>query len=369
MTDQLILTFNQKHALYIQYEEKTINNNFNLTSSENTADVNVSNILGILQNQIKSSALLSNAFMLTNTIIPGREVQYFDYEVGFDNIRVGFAEYADASIFASDSFRVNDLHQIALKSLELRPVEISGVVSFIKDTYLDPGVNNFFHGSIEYYSVIKNFDSLDNLIDINTVPILPIGSENIFFERLVLSNKLNSDIFNTGKLLFFTYFTPDNPNIFVYRNGTLLEYIKDWIIADYPITNTILPPTGIPNSIGIKILNPNVYDIFTVSYTPVTTTTRADPTTLGNLAVNEDINTVNIIDLVGDASIRMGENNILFLNSKKNNGNTVAYSIIALVIVLRRNSENIDLSPSVSEYTFLTTSANPDKIESGFNAK
>ncbi len=320
-----------------------------------TSDIDISGITNVLQNQIASAALLRNGFFLNKKPIEGLNVEYFDYEIGFDNIRVGYGQYAYTSIFTSRALIVNDINQIALKATETRPLMSGAVITDVLSTYSSPGDGSYL-GSIEYYSIVQELDNQKNVLNTIVFPIIPIQSKNIFHERLILKYKNTSTIPNVGKLIFYTRLNDDATNILVYRNGSLLTYNQDWLLEDYPYTNNVLPPTGIPSSTGIKILFPSLYDIYTVSYTPIISGTRADPVALGDLDIHNDSNTINIVDLTGDCAAKMINDNIVALTNFSNK--TVQ---VFLMIILRRNTFDVTTSPSVLDYTLITSSSSGNK--------
>jgi len=353
------IVLNQTTALEVQYENKTISDNWNAITANEQASGSVDSIANELESSIKSSTLLQTAFMVQN-IPTGQQVKYFDYVIGFDSIKIGYGEYASDSIFVSSEITINSLQQIGLKSNELRPLESSGIISFTDQTYPTDNVG-FFHGSIEYNVVLQNYNNKDQLVDIDIIPIIPVGVETINHERLLLVNQVGtSQVPNSGVLRFYTPHFNDTQisKINVYRNGTLLTYTTDWIIEEYPYTNDFVPPNGLPNTVGIRILAPGPNDFFTVSYTPLLSNTSAHPLTLDNIDIEYDTSTdvptgIKVVDLVGDASATMNQSNIINVSDQKHNGQVISYTKINLSIILRRNSNNLNLTPAVTQYTLL----------------
>ena len=119
-------------------------------------------------------------------------------------------------------------------------------------------------GSLEYWIIKEDLDNDNdneaNVIKTSTFPIYPMGRENIFHERLVLTEASIGSIRNTGYLMHF----PDiEKSITVYRNG-------DVISPSTGVTQTENSPLGnyrMRYKIQIPTVNPG--DIFTVSYTPL----------------------------------------------------------------------------------------------------
>jgi hypothetical protein len=350
----------QLNALEVQYENKIISDNWDSIMSKNNPELSVDSISDEIHKSITSSKLLETAFMLEPSVIPGVQKKYFDYIIGFDNIRIGYSEYAIESIFVSSSVQIQNLQQIGLKAKELRPLEFGGAINFTEDTY-PVGDVGYFHSSIEYNAILQNFNDKNQLVDINIISLLPTGVTYINHERLFLSSKVGiTDIPNVGVLRFYvSHFMPEQKaDIKVYSNGTLIVIDTDWIIEAYPFTNDNIPPNGLPNTMGIRILRPNLNDFYTVSYMPLLSNTRANPINLDNINIEFDTGTymptgIKIIDLIGDASATIDKNNIINISSQKHNGQTIAYTKLNLTVILRRNSINNHLSSAVDEYTLL----------------
>lgn len=355
-TNKINIVVQQFNALEVQYENKQINDNFDSIAAGNDVIPNTDSIAQEIRTSVVSSSLLQNALMVAQTATPGQSVKYFDYTVGFDNIRIGFADYSTDSIYVSSSLTVNDITQIGLKAKEIRPLESGGNISNTSDTYPTTDVG-YFHGSIEYYAILQNYNENNQLVDINQLALLPSNSTYINHERLVLSNKVGvSDVPNSGVLRFYTLNNTDDQknNIKVYREGTLLTYATDWVIEDFPYTNNFVPPNGNPTTVGIRILSPKNNNFYTVSYTPLFSTTRVHPSSIKNIDLNfNDINGIKIIDLIGDGSVTMDQDNLINILSDKRDGQIITSTKINLVIILRATSSNNDLTPAVEEYTMI----------------
>jgi len=371
-TNKLIIVVQQINALELQYEQKPRVNNFVNALSSAKQPVDTDSIETEIRNTITSSRLLNDILAFDDTRTIGSQKKHYDYTIGFDNIRVGYGVYIEESIFTSSQLNVFDLRQIALKAKELRPIEIDGVITMTNDTYPVSGIiadSMYFHGSNEYWALLQNFSDDDLLIDIDTVPLTPIGVERIYHERLVLTHKVhNSTINNAGRLIHYASTLEANlDEIDVYRNGTLLVRGDDWDITptnfesvDADLTNDIVSPTGKPNRIFLHIFSPLQTDYYTVSYTPLLSNTRITPHDI--FTAGDSLQSITsggiVIDLIGDASATIGQNNIVYINPNKNNGKITSYTKINLIVILRRNSSNLDLTPTVEEYLLLTSSAN-----------
>ncbi len=353
LTNKIFLLFSQSNFIEVQYSIKDNSINYDQAVMSESSLIDIESIETQIKNVITSSKLIKNTFLLPESKSLVLQ-KFYDYSIGFDNIKVGRSLFKQNSIFVSSPIAVDRLAQIALKSKEKRPVEISGSISMTSNTYPVVDEGQYFHGSIEYWATSYNYDEQGQLIDIITFPILPIGINRIYHENLILSNQIgNSSIKNAGRLMFYCdHLSEDDiSNIKVYRNGTLLIHETDWVIEDF-LTNDIAPPSGTPNSVGIKIIFPTSTDFYTVSYSPVISNTRALPinSVLGNVS--------HIIDQSGDGTVRIGLNNIIYISDHKNGGKVVDNSKLYLSIILRRSSPDEHLSPSVEEYLLSFSSAN-----------
>lgn len=365
-TNKIFLNFLQSNALEIQYVNKAVVDNYDNAVANIDTTIDADSISAQVRSLISSSKIVQSALLIPNIQDDSTPVRFYDYSIGFDNVKIGYSTFTQNGIFVSNPTIINSLGQLAIKAKEKRPVEISGIVSITTDTYPQTDTGQYFHGSIEYWAIIYNFESNDQLIDINYVPLLPIGVNKIYHEGLVLSNTINSNIPNVGILMFYTkhFDNTDISNIKVYRNGTLLINNIDWLIED-SLTNDIISPSGKPNTVAIRILHPTLTDFYTVTYSPLLSNTRSHPVDTTNISLSDSNSLIKIIDLVGDGSIRNGLDNILYISSQKNSGKITAYSNVYLSIVIRRNSINENLSASVEEYLLLSSSNDMDK----FNAQ
>lgn len=363
-TNKIFLIFSQSNGLEVQYSQKNIAVNYDKIVSGQTSAIDIDSIATKISDVINSSKILQDVFFLNDA--PEQMKKFYDYSFGFDNIKLGVGTFKQRSIFVSSPINLDELSQLAIKTKEKRPIESSDVISMTSDTYPTQDSGQYFHGSIEYWGIIYNYQSNNHLIDIAIVPILPVGASRIYHERLILSNKISSSVGNAGRLMFYTkHFTEDDLNdIKVYRNGTLLTRNIDWIIDEF-LTNDIPSPSGNPNTVGIKIIHPSNTDFFTVSYTPLRSNTRALPLSVSSVSLENEESFIKIVDELGDGSIRFGSDNILYISAIKNGGKITAKSLIYLAIILRRNSPNEHLSPTVEEYMLLTSSNNSEK----FNVK
>lgn len=309
-----------------------------------------------------SSPLLAEAIGAQTFI--SEDKSYYEYLVGFDNIKLGLSTFNDTAIFVSKSEKINSLGQLAVKVNEKRPIgDIdSSSVEYTTDTN-PASTSDYFHGSFEYYVIKRDFSAADSLLNSTVFPVLPLGTTQIRHETLSLTE--TSD---TGFLQFFTlddpYHSVDNPtgDIIVYRNGEILENadattgvtaaleIDGWT-KDTTLTQDT-PGQPLRMSYAIKIQQPNVNNIYTVSYTPTVSTTNVIPTEPSPAAVLSTAG-LKLVDLTGDLRVWLGKDNIVYFK-KVELGIEVAYSTANLVVVLRRNSANTNLSPVLEDYLLAT---------------
>jgi hypothetical protein len=114
------------------------------------------------------------------------------------------------------------------------------------------------------------------------------------------------------------------------------------------------PGQGTRMTYAIQIQSPNPTDIYTVSYTPDISTSDILPQILST-------STADMVDLSGSMDAWLGKNNlVLFAETKR--GIPIAHSLVNLVIVLRRNSSNVTLTPVVEEYLLALGSKNDKKF-------
>jgi hypothetical protein len=283
------------------------------------------------------------------------EFSGYSYLFGLDNVRVGLSLYDRESIYVSQSKRVEDLGQVYLTTDETRPVasSVTATPSNTTTTY-DGTDSNFYFSSIEYWVIKRDVDSEGNVIATNRYPILPRTNDRINHERLPLIEKSNAslDYSDTGKTMFFVDRTAGS--VKVYRNGNLLVYGADWTDA----TENKTPNSGSAMEFKIKIENPLIGDIYTVTYTPSFSNTRGIPDTLSEFTGSG----IDIVDLRGDLSVRYVDNNTLLFN-KGNLDKEVFASDIFMCIILKNNSSRNALSAAVEEFTLSMGTKDISKTE------
>lgn len=283
--------------------------------------------------------------------------KYYEYFMGLDNIEVGSFEFADTSIFISKTEKVDYLGQAALKVLDKRPFTTNDSrIEYTLDTQ-PSATDTLFHASLEYFLIKRDFSSTGSLVNVLTIPILPLNTAAIRHERLLLTKK-SDNLLTTNNIGFLQFYTSD-PDIHVYRNGIELDSFDDdmsvidgW--ASYATDTNDNPGQPIRMQKALRIQKPSPLDIYTVSYTPDISTSNILPQDL-------ETTSVDIIDLTGNLDSWLGKNNLVYFNPVKN-GIKIAYSLVNLAIVLRRNSANATLTPVVEEYLLALSSNDTRKF-------
>ena len=287
------------------------------------------------------------------------------FQIGFDNIRVGLAKYLDKGVFINKALELKSkpARSFGLQVEEERPANSTALpsgISFTEDTY-DDGDTKFMYGSIEYWLIRNSYDSNERFIASDFLPILPLEVSRVNHERLILTHKYGatSVVNDSGTTMFYTDAT--NGNIKVYRNGELtpLTQLTPGDTADGWVEESNLVNTssgnGTPMSYGIRITQPKAGDIFTVSYDPIVSNVLTISTASG--ATQQ-----NLVDLLGDLSARSYTDQIL-LSSDHKGAFEIESSKVYLMTILRRNTSDEFLSPLVKEHLLGVSTKNPSKFQ------
>lgn len=347
-TKKIFLTFRNQNGIPVDFEYEDRISLFNqaIDSSQDNKTPYMANIDSDL-NRIVSSATIKNII----GIVPSNEESFsgYSYTFGIDNIRAGLNLYDNQSIYITPSLKITEeLGQVSLEAKETRPKASSptDTPSNSSTTY-DGNDSDFYFSSIEYLVIKRDFDISGNIIKTSKYPIFPSDVTRIHHERLLLTEKsiltlINNDI---GRTLMFTDKTYGN--VKVYRNGYLLTYGVDWFDVSSVPNKT--PNSGGPMCFKIKIDNPLIGDIYTVTYTPMKSNTRGIPKNLSPFSGSG----IDVVDMSGDLSVRYINNNRL-LFTKVNP--KVVHSEIFLSIISRNNSSRDTLSSVVEDFVlFLET--------------
>lgn len=281
-------------------------------------------------------------------------VSGWTYSISIDNVRFGNTKFAPQSIYVSKPLEIEDVNQIGLRTIETRPASstVNGQIIQSSHTYDD---SQLFYGSIEYWVVRENLDSQNNIVSTKKFPILPTGVNRINHERLILTERYSTSPhnFDTGSTCFFTNLSDGNVNL--YANGILMNP-NEWEDVTEEISR--IPNMGNSMSMKIHIHKPYPDNIYTVSYNPLKSTTMAIPFELNQYSING----LNVVDLTGDMSARLVQNQLIVLD-KGNNADRIVKSRFYIVIILRNNTSDPTLTPAVEEYMLLLGSKNTTKFQ------
>lgn len=356
-TSKLQLTFRNKNFSRTQFEIKPDSPVATLRRDPLNSSKLIASIQPDLLDLISSPRVQASIGLTTQS--SRDQKKYYEYFIGFDNIEIGYSQFEDVSIFISPTETITSLGQAALKVLDKRPVTVGSAVEYTTDTQ-PADFNTFFHTSLEYYLVKRDFNDKNALISSIIVPVLPLNTDVIRHERLVLDKKSNPSgtINDIGTLQFYT----DDSDIHVYRNGVRLVSADDFPATTdgwkKNVANTEDNP-GQPLRMRYSILiqQPSLLDIYTVSYTPNLSTSNIIPPDLTSTAAN-------IVDLSGNLLAWLGKDNIIYFPPIVS-GTPIDHSAVNLVVVLRRNTASVTLTPVVEEYLLALGSSNPAKFGDG----
>lgn len=373
-TKQLILRFVQKNYTEVQFIPKIGSSNFHrAVLGQSELGVDMSSASEDLKKALSSEYIMKDIMNVEDN--DNEMVKYFEYIVGFDNLRPGFSRYLDRSVFVSVRHTVDQPGQFALKVDERRPIQRAGSSSIESVPYTyhpttETDVNDFYHASVEYWLTAKKYDDEGLVIATTTVPILPLGASRVHHERLILTQRSSAleTSNDQGALRFFCdavqYDSLTNPDgVIVYRNGDIFpsvswQFVEEAFDGSTRTLTESAPNAGIRMSRGIQILaDRNPLDIFTVSYTPKVSNTRVLP-------IEPDVDTelFEIVDLVGDQSMRLYENSLILVDRYRG-GIEVVSADIYLTIIMRRNSAVESFTPFVEEFMLLTASRDSTRFE------
>ncbi len=361
----LIVRLKQENYTEIQFKKTDKDSAFyQAVNKEKWLDGTSEEARTYLSTTLTSSFILEDAFGL-GTEETAEEVRYWQYIIGIDNIRAGHRTYWDTSYFISECKTIAYPGLVGFIGLERRPRldTTTGVVdlplfrypieSITEDSYV-------YYGNLEYWVIARFYDSNKKIISTDTFPILPIGASRIYHERLILTHQIGTSKLcnDSGALLHYTEAQPGD--VWIYQNYKRLTYGTDWtFVASGHASNLTVETsnTGRRMQRGVQLLiTPSTTDLFTVSYTPVVSTTQALPysTTL-----------MKSIDLVGDEHVRVARNNFITIDSE-HLSQKVTSADFYLLIILRQNSSAISFSPLLEEFAFTFGSQNDNKFVSSY---
>jgi hypothetical protein len=370
-TDRIILTVRNENSCKTNFKfNEDVDPLFDQALAEQPikAVPNINSVSAVLKEAIPSTKI-QEAIGLQDVV--QTEFQGRQFTTGIDNVRLGIAEHEPRSVYVSEPLEICGVGELGIRTVECRPyLEGQGqTIKFTTTTYdvdqdssltddstltVGQPSNTYFQASTEYWIVKQDFDSSDNLLRTRTFPILPLDVDRIYHERLVLNAKSVSTLSDNdlGELMFFTNVT--DGDIKVYKNGLLeVDATADpdpssgWQNITTVADRT--PNNGTPMKFKIKVIGGLPGDIYTVSYTPLTSSTQSVPKNLSEFVTIGGLNTV---DLIGDLSARTCAGQIVILN-RIGEDDTTEVSNVFLVIMFRQNSAEPTLTPAVEEYTLV----------------
>lgn len=355
-TNKLILKFINKNYKSVQFRTRSNS----LVGEGGSYEELVASLADELQETVSNPRLLE-ALQIPESIALPRS--YYEYSIGFDNIRVGLNKFSEVSIFVGPSLKRERVGELALRVNERRPFSDNGVTEYTTVTY-PVDKTNLFLGSLEYYCIKKDYSLTDALLNTSVFPLLPLNASQVRHERLYLTERSNSTeaLPSVGHLQFFTL----AEDITVYRNGIPLpdatgnpSIVDGWV--KHELTSLSVPNQPRPMRYSIRIQKPNSNHLYTVSYTPALST--ADYISPENTSASFTLlEGLRYVDLTGKLDAWLGKNNIVRFRPVKN-GTPISYSVLNLVVVLRRNSANINLTPVLEDYLLATGTINEEKFQ------
>lgn len=290
----------------------------------------------------------------------------FEFMFGMDNIRIGHASFSTDSVYVSQPMTSPVSGTLGLNISENRPYLLNGDVAYTSTTYnLDSATDPFggiifgspddvhFLGSIEYWGIRKCLKD-GSTIKEHSFPLLPLGVEHIYHERLILTDKTDelNPYFNLGYTMFYTDPALSECEFKLYKNG--IEAV--WSV--YSINRT--PGSGTQMRPQILVPAPEPGDIFTVSYKPLLSTTHNIPASLEDYATLDGL---KVVDLEGDLSVRLVPDQLTALELGALDNTDYDETHIYLMVILRRNTHDMTLSPSLEEYTLMSGYLNRNKLK------
>lgn len=358
-TSTIILKIKQQHYKVIQFLQNPGESNFDkAVLNETKNEIDLVSINETLKEVLTSDFILKDIIKVKDAAF--EQKKYFEYLIGFDNVRVGLSLYDERSIFISSKKTIENPLQFSLKTNEYLATQQIGEtgIEFVKQNYLPASTdenNKFYHSVFEYWLYARFYDENNSLISSDYIPVLPLGAQRIYHEKLIFAKKDELQIYNNlSELMHFTQ--ADETDVKVYRNGTILSYGTNWefiLDTDNSDLTRIVPDSGKRMSRGIRIFDAvNPLDFFTVSYTPTITNTN-----------NKDYNAnlLKIVDLNGDNTCRVINNNLIVFDSLRKSYK-IKKADFYLMIIIRRNSNNPNISSKLEDYLELFGTKNLNKF-------
>jgi hypothetical protein len=248
-----------------------------------------------------------------------RQARFNEYIFGLKEVSTLSREYEPDSLFVPEPFETSTaLSTLALYSdLELPTDELTDAEFLIRK---------------------ENYDENKLLLDVETLSFLSYGSTTVNERLFLTSSQADLVIKDTGLLRFY----PDFSQSFtVYQDSSALTIDTDYEVSiDLGTTfETSLPPSATrsdPPKCHIKIKTPQAGVVYSVSYSPLVSTSDAG----GEVWLNDS------------HTVRLGRFQTYVFSNQRPSG-TVHHNKIGLQIILRANTLNTRVSPYLREVVFL----------------
>jgi len=281
----------------------------------------------------------------------------YEYKIGIDNIRVGFQEYRETSIYTSKPLFIKEETGIlGLTVKERRPYLDSGIVKLAEVE--DAG--HVYLSSLEYWIVKEDLDSdVDNeesrVLKTHVFPIIASNKSSIFHERLIfteISSGVSSTIKNVAALNHFPDLSGSNV-ISLYRNGVLQDASS---FENFSSSSNTSPRNSKKMTYAIKVKDVNRGDFYTVSYACKKGNTFSNEYSVGSSSAS-----LEQVDLIGDLTARVGPEGVVLLDESKDK-RVEAYRIY-LMSIIRQNTANKSVTAFLDEYRLSVGKRDLNKFE------
>jgi hypothetical protein len=358
-TSRLILSFVQESYDEVQFKKRENETNFyRALLGGNTPRPDMASAKAGLEATVTSSFLLGEVFSLPPDFEDFRK--YYEYIIGFDNIRIGFSSFLDRSIYVSKKKTVSQPNVVALRVDEYRPLQSNTSLTITPTQFLYPAQtttedNNFYHGVIEYWLLVQSYTSNNVLISTDYLPILPLNASRVYHEQLVFTERSSASYVNKNVACLVNYTLANSGDVILYKNGTRLTHLTDWAFSN---TFSQTDPDGTSRMVRAVsvVADPNILDIYTVSYTPVVSNTLVQPN-------NTDL--CNVVGLTEESHIRVTKDNVITFEQIRDSF-VVDHADMYLIVIMRRNSANMNVCPVLEEYMLATGSRQDNKFPKDF---
>jgi hypothetical protein len=358
-TNRLVLSFAQENYDEVQFKVKPGETNFyRALVGGTTAKPDLATAKTDLQATVTSTFLLTEIFNPPPDFEDNRK--YFEYIIGFDNVRVGFSKFLDRSIYVSKKKSVVQPNVVALRTDEYRPRQTNTSLEIVSTQFQYPVQSAtedtyFYHSSLEYWLMVQSYTSSGFLVATDYLPILPLGANRIYHEQIVFTARSSYSYANKNVALLVHYTLADASTVVLYRNQERLIYGTDW---SFDTTNSQTDPEGSSRMVrAIKVTaDPNILDVYTVSYTPTLSSTLVQPN-------NTDL--CGVVGLTEGSHIRVTRDNVIVFDQIRDSF-IIDHADMYLIILMRLNSANTHVGPFLEEYMLAAGSRLDNKFPKDF---